>query len=245
MTQYPVSSLLACSFLSGTTLLFSACEARGQKPKATAARTEPNLAVKAVGPYLLLQREGGSSTYVCTDGARIPSLRALQARFGDAFLWFHHEKKAFVLQDPATLAKARELFREDPDLEAQDKALEAQEAQLDERRDDLDARRDRLEAQRDHLDQEREQLEEDDQASTQAHARLDAEMKRLDQRLELLDKEGQSLDQAFETLSQQRDALSDREEQRSQQAEAQLRSLLAASVKGGVAQPVGDKIYQP
>lgn len=236
MIPNPISTLLACSFLSGTTLLLSACESRGPKPQAKTTTITPDLGVKAVGPYLLLQREGGGSTYICTDGARIPSLHALQARFGDAFLWFRQEKKAFVIQDPATLAKARVLFQEDPELEAQDKALEAQEARLDERRDALDAERDRL-------DQKREQLEEDDQVST--HTRLDIEMQKLEQRLELLGQELHALDQEIEILSQQREALSDRVDQRSQHAEAQLRSLLAASVKGGIAQPVDDKIYQP
>ena len=245
MALHPVSTFLTGACLSGATLLLSACEAKPQTkpaPKAAQAAEDHSLRVKAIGSYILVQSEGGNHTFVCSDGTNIQSMPALKARFGNAFLWFRHEKKAYVIQDPATLAKARELFKDDPELEAQEKALEEQESKLDKQRDAIDARRDVLDQQRDRLEAQTEGLDEETQGATQALARMDVEQRKLDKDMQALDKELEALDKELETMSKQLETVSARQERLMNAAEQQLQLMMVETVKRGVAQPVNDKI---
>ena len=229
---------------ASATLLFSACEAKPQVSKAVPAaiKEDASLRVKAIGAYILVQSDGGNHTFVCTEGAHSQSLPTLKARFGNAFLWFRHEKKAYIIQDPATLAKARDLFKDDPELEAQEKALEEQETRLDKQRDAVDARRDALGEQRDRLVDQEESLDDEAQGSTTARIRLDTEMQKLDKGMQALDKEMQGMDKDLEQLSRQLEAVSAKQEKLMQAAEHQLQLMMLETVKSGVAQPVDDKI---
>lgn len=230
--------------LASATLLFSACEAKPQapSPKPATTKEDSSLRVKAIGAYILVQSDGGNHTFVCTEGTHSQSLPAMKARFGNAFLWFRHEKKAYIIQDPATLAKARELFKDDPELEAQEKSLEDQVTSLDKRRDAIDARRDALDAQRDRLVDREDDQDEDTKGANVAHARRDAEVQKLDKDLQALDKEVQTLDQEMEKLNHQLETVSNRQEQLMHDAEHQLQLMMVETVKSGVAQPVNDKI---
>lgn len=239
MALHPLSILLTGAFLSGATLLLSACEAKPQAPKAV---EDHSLRVKAIGSYILVQSDGGNHTFVCTEGAHSQSLPALKARFGNAFLWFRHEKKDYVIQDPATLAKARELFKDDPELEAQEKALEEQETKLDKQRDAVDARRDALDEQRDRLVDDEEDQDEEAPKSATARARLDAEMQKLDKGMQALDKDMQGMDKELEKLSKKLEDISAKQEKLMHAAEGQLQLMMVEAVKSGVAQPVNDKI---
>ncbi len=237
--------------LASTTLLLSACEAKPQAsqmpmapraPRAPAALEEHSLRVKAIGSYILVQSDGGNHSFVCTEGSHSQSLPALKARFGNAFLWFRHEKKAYIIQDLATLAKARDLFKDDPELEAQEKAMEEQETRLDKQRDAVDARRDALDEQRDRLQDQEENLDDENLNSASARTRLGTDMQKLDQGMQALDKELQGLDKELETMSKQLEAVSAKQEKLMQAAEQQLQLLMVESVKSGVAQPLNDKI---
>jgi predicted phage tail protein len=240
----PFTCAIACALLSGSTLLLAACDARPQVPKAVvpAVAEDQGLRMKAIGSYILVQSEGDNRTFVTTEGAHIKSIPALKARFGNTFLWFRFEKKDYVIQDPATLVKARELFKEDAELEAQEAALETQEAELDHQHEAIDARRDVLDEQRDRLGAQEEDQAEDAQGSASAHTGLDAERRKLDKEMQALDKELQTLDQELEKLSQQLEAVSAKQEKVMNAAEHQLQQMMMDTVKSGIALPVADKI---
>lgn len=236
-------STLAAALLYGSALALAACECRSgaaavpqEAPKAQGAKA------RAAGTYVFFRSRGEHSSLIVSSGARIDSTDSLKARFGGSFLWFLQDRKPYVIQDEAILAKAEDLFKGDPSLEAQDRQLETREGQLEAQQNGLDARRDALDDKRDRLDEREEALNGEGPAPAGARARIDSERQAIDRDIQALDGELQKLDQAMEKLNGERETLSAKQEKQMEAAERQLLWLIQEAVKNGVARPVADKM---
>jgi prefoldin subunit 5 len=151
-------------------------------------------------------------------------LRALKAKFGDAFLWFMKDHQGYVIKDGAALAKVRDLFRPEEALEAREGALDRQEEELDRRQEGLEARQDTL-------DDRLESLEEREEEGQDIAARRSA----LEKERAPLDREAKALGQEQEKLAERQRELGREQEKASQEAMRGLEALAADALRAGLA----------
>ena len=172
-------------------------------------------------------------------------IRLREKRAGD-FLWFRRAGKSYVIEDPATLAQARELFAPlralEPEQEAlrqRQEALDDDERELDRQQEDLERRMDRIAD----LDGETEgDMEEEFSVTEESAPPTDEERDQLEHELDMLRsqkdalrprmQEIESRNRELETVERTLDA---REEKLEHEAEKRLWVLIDQAVKAGTA----------
>jgi beta-lactamase regulating signal transducer with metallopeptidase domain len=154
----------------------------------------------------------------------IPAIRAVRQHIKSDFLWFKRDGKAYVVTDPALLARARDAWRDadalDPQMEALDRQMEVHDAAMEK----LDSRMEALSASREETPAMRE-------ASRRMEA-LDAQQEALDKQQEQLERAQVNADDATrDKLDADVDALSRRMDALSAQMDEQSRIMDAESAK--------------
>ena len=193
--------------------------------------------------YVLAQGNSCMSTNLDIDAFA----RMRERRAGD-FLWFRRAGKTWLIEDPATLRQAGELFAPLRALEPEQEDLQRRQEELSEKEEELDRQQDELESQMERLTEEAGDTEGDwdeeftvsEQAAPPSEQELAAIQKELDQLRDQQDalrprqREIQAKDRELEAVERRLDA---REEKLEAEAEAKLWVLIDAAVRSGVAKP--------
>lgn len=188
--------------------------------------------------YVLSIGNDMTSTNISIDEwARVHAMRS-----GD-FLWFRRAGKAYLIEDPATLEQARELFAplralepEQDDLRRRQEALEEKERDLDRQQEDLELQMDRLTDDDEGYD---ESMDREEAAPPTDAERAETE-KELDdlrsraQKLRPRQREIEAKNHELEAVERSLDA---REEKLEKEAEAKVWILIEGAIKKGFAQP--------
>jgi hypothetical protein len=193
--------------------------------------------------YVLSTGDNSLSTNLSLD----EYMRVRQKQSGD-FLWFRRAGKAYLIDDPATLAQARELFTplralepEQEDLRRRQEALNEKEQELDGRQEDLERRMEAL------TENDGETTGDGDDASMDTEeAAPPTEAERAEIEKELADlrsqeealrpglREMEAKNRELETVERSLDA---REDKLEKEAEAKLWVLIDDAVRKGLATP--------
>ena len=175
-------------------------------------------------------------------------VRLREKRSGD-FLWFRRAGKAYVVEDPATLAQAREFFGAlralEPEQEAlrqKQEALDDEERELDRQQEDLEQRMDRIAD----IDGETGgDMEEEFTVTEEATPPTEEERDDLEHELAMLRSQEEALRPRIRELeSRNRElesverSLDAREDKLEREAERKLWSLIDQSIKAGTAKPL-------
>lgn len=123
-------------------LLVAGCSVRAQTPPAgTAANKDSAQAGKPREnrssfsmhsgdegePYVIVSGDGMTMSGSSEDAA---SARSLRKRFASDYLWFLREGKSYVITDPATVRRAKDLFRDEEELGRRQAELGEQQEKL-------------------------------------------------------------------------------------------------------------------
>lgn len=195
--------------------------------------------------YALIRADRDSIT-MSGDTRDIPSIQRARGRLQGDFLWLRRAGKAYVVQDPAILARAMDVWKTTEPVEKQMQALE----------DQMRGPEQRMEA----LDRQMEALGDDDEDDSPARrdmgdgrmAPLQAQMQKLaavvkqqSERIEAarapiekLGKQMEDENEGMEALNKQMEALSKQEEQLTREAERKMRLLIDEAMRSGKATPI-------
>lgn len=174
----------------------------------------------------------GNSTTI--SNASLDEVVGVQARRAGGFLWFRRAGREYVIEDPATLKEARDLFAPMRALEPEQEALRLREEALDDRQEELDRQQEEIDRQMDGDDDD--DNDEDDAVSRAAFLSA-ADRAKLDARLDEIrarQKEVRAAGRELERVERDLDA---REEALEREAESKLWTLLDGAVRKGAAKP--------
>ena len=173
--------------------------------------------------------------------------RMREKRSGD-FLWFRRSGKTYLIEDPATLRQAHELFAPLRALEPEQEDLSRRQEELGRKEEELDRQQDELESQMERLTEEAGDTEGDwdeeftvsEQTAPPSEEELAAIQKELDElrgqkdALRPRQRELEAKNRELETVERRLDA---REEKLEAEAEAKLWDMMDAAVRSGAAKP--------
>jgi len=225
-------------------ILAAAALAAGLLAVATPAAAAPRRTANEspADAYALSMGENSMSTNLSLD----EYVRLREKRSGD-FLWFRRAGRAYLIEDPATLAQARELFAplralepEQEDLRRRQDELDEAERELDRQQEDLEQRMDRIAEMDGETDGDAEEAEvvvgeEVGPPTDEERAELDHELEMLrsqDDALRPRMREIESRNRELESIDRSLDA---REEKLEREAEGKLWILIDQAVKSGSA----------
>lgn len=177
--------------------------------------------------------------------------RMREKRAGD-FLWFRRAGKTYLIEDPATLRQAHELFAPLRALEPEQQDLSRRQEELGQKEEELDRQQDELESQMERLTEEAGDTEGDwdeeftvsEQTAPPNEEELAAIQRELDElrgqqdALHPRQRELDAKDRELEAVERRLDA---REEKLEAEAEAKLWVLIDGSVKNGTARPMSGR----
>src|SRR5579872_844692 len=130
--------LVAC--LAPVIVLTAGCSLQAQAQKSTAAQTTGRESgqkrsafhltnnISDDEPFVIMH--GGDTIIEDASGEDRSRANRLKARFGDDYIWFLHDSKAYYITDPALIQQAREYFRDQEALGAKQAELGARQAEL-------------------------------------------------------------------------------------------------------------------
>jgi hypothetical protein len=175
-----------------------------------------------------------------SSGVNIDDIDGRRQRLGDGdFLWFHRSGKSWIVDDPATLARASALFEPLEGLAPEQDALHDREKALDDREQALDDEEERIDAAMERLEPDYDEGDDDVDAPPPPppSASVEAERDELDRRRgELRDKQ-RELQAEQRAFAREERALDQREEDLERAAESQLWRLMDELVSSGAAKP--------
>lgn len=175
--------------------------------------------------------------------------RMRQKHSGD-FLWFRRGGVGYLIEDPATLREAQELFAPLRAIEPEQKDLGHRQEALSEKEEALDREQDALDSEIDRLTDETGESggDWDDEFSVsdeteaapptdEERADIDRELGELRNQQDALRPRQQELEAKNRELEAQERALDAREEKLERAAESRLWELMDAAIRSGVAKP--------
>jgi bla regulator protein BlaR1 len=193
----------------------------------------------------------GKTTIINGSDADLAAARRLQ-RDGKPILWFRHDGRAWLVNDPAYVKRAvaayapvTELGREQGKLGSRQGELGGKQGALGARQGELGARQGQLAGRRAELAGRQATLAAQTGGADQAsRAKLDASAQELDRQQGELSRQQQELGQQQAALGKQQEALGTeqaalgkRQQETSREAHAQMRKLLDEAIAKGVAKP--------
>jgi len=167
-----------------------------------------------------------------------------ESRSGD-FLWFRRNGASYLIEDPATLREAQELFAPLRALEPKQKDLSRRQEALDREQDALDSQIDRLTEETGESggdwDDEFAVPDEMETAppSDEDRAEIDRQLEELRNQQEALRPRQHEIESKNRELDSEERALDAREDKLERAAESRLWSLMDAAIRSGVAKPAG------
>jgi hypothetical protein len=177
--------------------------------------------------------------------------RMREGRSGD-FLWFRRSGASYLIEDPATLREAQELFAPLRALEPEQKDLSRRQEALSEKEEALDREQDALDSEIDRLTEETGESggDWDDEFAVsdemESAPPTDEDRGEVDRQLEEIRSQQDALrprQHEIETRNRELDtqerALDAREEKLERAAESKLWALMDAAIRSGVAKPAG------
>jgi hypothetical protein len=174
--------------------------------------------------------------------------RLRESRSGD-FLWFRRNGATYLIEDPATLREAQELFAPLRELEPEQKDLSRRQEALSEKEEALDREQDALDSQIDRLTEETgdsggdwdDEFSSDEMQATppteEDRAEIDRQLEELRNQQDALRPRQHEIDAKNRELDTEERALDAREEKLERAAEAKLWALMDAAIRSGVAKP--------
>jgi len=176
--------------------------------------------------------------------------RMREKRTGD-FLWFRRAGKSYLVEDPATLRQARELFAPIRALEPEQEALGRRQDELSQKEEELDREQDELEGRMDRLTDEDGETEDDgdtefvvSQETTppteEQRAEIERELDELRGQQEALRPRQRELEAKNRELDAVERSLDAREEKLEREAEGKLWKLIDSAIQSGIAKPAAN-----
>lgn len=200
----------------------------------------PAAASTLADSYALATGENSMSTNLSLD----EYVRLHEKHTGD-FLWFRRAGKAYLIEDPATLAQARELFAslralepEQEDLRRKEEALSEKEQELDRQQEDLERRTEALTENDGDTEGDVDDASMDTEVATPTdaeNAEVEKELDDLRSQREALRPRQQEIDAKSRELESVERSLDAREDKLEKEAEAKLWILIDGAVKKGLA----------
>jgi hypothetical protein len=191
----------------------------------------------------------GDAAIVNGSDVDLAAARRLQ-RNGKPMMWFRHGDKAYLIDDPAYVARAKDAYAPVDALARQQGALGGKQGALGGKQGALGAQQGMLGAQQGQLAGQRAMLasqqtmlaaqsgQHERAAQMQAdRARLEASEQELDRQQAKLSQQQEALGRQQAELGKQQEALGKRQQQASSQASQQIRKLLDEAIAKGVAKP--------
>ncbi len=173
----------------------------------------------------------GTNTTI--SNASIDEMVRLRGDRASNFLWFRRAGKAYLIEDPATLNEARELFAPLRALEPEQEELRRREEALDDQEGELDRREEGIDRQMDAASED----DDDEDGKVTFTPLSDAEQERLGSGLREIRSRQREIQAATRELERQERELDAREDAIEREAESKLWTLIDAAVKKGVAKP--------
>lgn len=180
----------------------------------------------------------------------IDSYVRMREKYTGDFLWFRRKGTTYLIEDPATLREAQDLFAPLRALEPEQKDLGRRQEALSEKEEALEREQDALDSQIDRLTEETGETEGDwdDEftvqdsmdaapATDEDRAEIDRALEELRSQQDALRPRQHELDAKSRELDAEERALDAREDKLEREAEAKLWALMDAAVKSGVAKP--------
>jgi len=176
--------------------------------------------------------------------------RMREGRSGD-FLWFRRNGASYLIEDPATLREAQELFAPLRALEPEQKDLSRRQEALSEKEEALDREQDALDSEIDRLTEETGESggDWDDEFSVsdempappteEDRAEIDRQLEELRGQQDALRPRQHEIETRNRELDTEERALDAREEKLERAAESKLWDLMDAAIRSGVAKPAG------
>ena len=177
--------------------------------------------------------------------------RMRESRSGD-FLWFRRNGASYLIEDPATLREAQELFAPLRALEPEQKDLSRRQEALSEKEEALDREQDALDSQIDRLTEETGESggDWDDEFAVsdemepapptdEDRAEIDRQLEELRSQQDALRPRQHEIEARNRELDTEERALDAREEKLERAAESKLWDLMDAAIRSGVAKPAG------
>ena len=173
-----------------------------------------------------------------------------ESRSGD-FLWFRRNGASYLIEDPAILREAQELFAPLRELEPEQKDLSRRQEALSEKEEALDREQDALDSQIDRLTEETgdsggdwdDEFSSDEVQPTpltdEDRAEIDRQLEELRNQQEALRPRQHEIESKNRELDSEERALDAREDKLERAAESRLWSLMDAAIRSGVAKPAG------
>jgi hypothetical protein len=169
----------------------------------------------------------GASTTI--SNASVDEMVRLQGDGASNVLWFRRAGKAYLVEDPATLNGARELF-------APLRALEPEQEELRRREQALDDQEEKLDRREEDIDRQMDAASEDGNLTFTPLAV--AEQERLERDLREIRSRQREIQAAARELERVERDLDAREDAIEREAESKLWTLIDAAIKKGVAKPI-------
>ena len=174
--------------------------------------------------------------------------RLRESHAGD-FLWFRRRGASYLIEDPATLRQAQELFAPLRELEPEQKDLSRRQEALSEKEEALDREQDALDSQIDRLTEESgdgggdwdDEFSADEVQPTpptdEDRAEIDRQLEELRNQQDALRPRQREIEAKSRELDTEERALDAREEKLERAAESKLWDLIDAAIRSGVAKP--------
>ena len=214
----------------------------GRRASATGRLVFPLLGLLAGGIALFAHaQEVTSSDYALVRGDdsitlsgdldTVDDIRVARGAIGRDFIWFRRDGETMVIDDPATVARVAEAWRE---VEALSPKMEALGEQMQAHGERMEEIGERMEAVTEEFG------EPPEMDGARASARLAAHERRLEEMHARLDALGREMDAAAEPmdeLGEQMDALGREHERHAQVAERKMKAVIDEAVGRGLAKP--------
>jgi len=88
------------------------------------------------GPRFAIVTKDSEALMMAGDRADAEHARALKAKYSGDFIWFEHDEKSYVIDDPATVDRVKKLWQPELDLEKQQRDLRKQQEDLARQQED-------------------------------------------------------------------------------------------------------------
>jgi DNA repair exonuclease SbcCD ATPase subunit len=176
----------------------------------------------------------GADAYVLSIGhsfstnVSIEELQRLRETVPQPFLWFRRHRKTYVVDDRATIDRARGLFAPLRTLEPEQEALRKRQEGFEEKQQPLEREQEKLENRIETIQDESSAGDAGDEAAARERRDLEVGLREVESRLRELEPEERELDSIERAL----DAREDRIER---EAEARLWRLIDDSISSGLA----------
>jgi bla regulator protein blaR1 len=194
------------------------------------------------------------SIIVTAADADMPSIQRLRAASHDPLLWFRHAGKAYVVRDPATIARARQAYAPTSELAHAQGQLARQQGELARQQGAIARRHAAFAREQAALARQQAAIAREtvrDTAGSDAAARdresrqreLEQQQAKLEQRQQAAEQAVASQQRALETrqadLERQQQALERRQQATAQQADQRMQQVLLEALRQGKATPAG------